>query len=296
MKILVSGGTGFIGKSLVEKLRALDHQVNVLQREQESEQFFWNANKGFIDPTVFRGVEAIVHLAGAPITKPWTSNYKKLIYDSRIKTADLLFAYAQQYAPELKTFVSASGISIYGNQITNRRLQEEDKAGTDFLSEITVNWEKAADQFSSLKARVVKIRTPLVLSNRGGSFPKMSFPFRLGLGTNLGNGNNFIPWVHLDDLTAIYVAALFNDRYHGAINAVADEQVTQAEINKLLAETLDKPFFLPNIPKWMVEKFLGERSSLVLNSVLANNMKLKKLGYEFEYSKLQHALNQIVEK
>lgn len=294
MKVLVSGGTGFIGKALVKKLRNLDHEVRVLQRESDAYQYYWNVKENYIDPEAFHEIDAIIHLAGAPISEPWTNYYKKVLHDSRIKTANLLFDKAKEFGVNLKVFVSASGVSIYGNSDSDKRLREDDDFGTDFLSRLTVDWEAAADQFSELNVRVVKLRTPVVLDKKGGAFEKMKIPFKFGLGMNIGKGNNYLPWIHLEDLLNIYVTALENETYQGAINAVADEQVMQNEMNMLIAKALNKPYFLPNVPSIIVKKVLGERSDLILNSVMLSNMKLKTLGYQFQYSRLKDALNEIV--
>ncbi|MDK7374605.1 TIGR01777 family oxidoreductase [Weeksella virosa] len=293
MKILVSGGTGFIGKALVEYLRLKAHEVRVLQRSYPKEDFYWDVEKNIFDEKAMHQIDGIIHLAGAPIAEPWTGYYQKVLYESRIDTANFLLEKAKDFCPDLSLFISASAIGFYGNEATDKTLTEESEAGEGFLSKLCVAWEAAADQFHEIGARVVKVRTPAVLSKDGGLIRVLNKVFRLGLGTNLGDGNNYMPWIHLQDLLRVYEFALINSSLDGAVNAVADEQITQNEFNLVLSREIKAPYFLPNIPEFVVKRILGERSALVLDGCLLSNMKLKNLGFRMQYPRIEEAMRTI---
>lgn len=290
MKILISGGTGFIGKALVEYLRSKDHEVRVLQRSYPKEDFYWDVKKNIFDFNSLHQIDAIIHLAGAPIAEPWTDYYQKVLYESRIDTANFLFEKAKELCPNLPLFISASATGFYGNAASDKTLTEESEAGEGFLSDLCVAWEAAADQFQKIGSRVVKVRTPAVLSIEGGLLGMLKKVFRFGLGTNFGDGSNYMPWIHLQDLLRVYEFALINSSVEGAINAVADEQITQKEFNLVVSKEMKVPYFLPNIPEFLVKKMLGERSALVLDSCLLSNMKLKNLGFRMEYPRIEEAI------
>ncbi len=289
MNILVSGGTGFIGEKLVQLLISKGHVVRVLQRKSKDLPFYWNLDKKEIDEKSFEDLDAIIHLAGAPISKPWTKKYKKELYESRIFTANFLYESCKKFSSFPKVFISASGVAFYGNDLTNKLLTEEDDFGIDFLSQLTVDWEKSANQFLDFGTRVSVLRTPIVLAEKGGILDVLKPIFKLGLGANIGNGKNYMSWIHLDDLISMYDFVL-NNPVRGPVNAVADEVVNQNEFNKSLAKSLNKPFFVPNIPASIIKFVLGERSILVLCNGRISNEKIKKYGFTFRYNSLTDAL------
>jgi uncharacterized protein (TIGR01777 family) len=297
MKILISGGSGLIGTALTKLLISRGHEVSHLSRSKSSESgiptFVWNLAKGEIDDAAFKGVEAIIHLAGAGIADGrWTEERKKIIIDSRVDSANLLYRKAQELRPPLKVFVSASGISYYGMDTTEKIYVETDPPSDDFIGTCCVLWEEAADQFSDL-ARVAKLRTGIVLSANGGALEKIAQPVKLGFGAPLGSGDQWVPYIHIDDLCEMYLAAIEKENYQGVYNAVSGDHVTNTELTKATAKALKKPLWLPNVPSFVLKAGFGEMSRLILDGSRASAEKVKNAGFEFKYKTLRESLDSI---
>ena len=297
MKILISGGSGLIGSALTKLLMANGHEVNHLSRSKSSENniptFVWNLAKGEIDEAAFDGVEAIIHLAGAGIADGrWTEQRKKIIIDSRVDSANLLYQKAKELNIPLKVFVSASGISYYGMDTTENIYSETDPPSDDFIGTCCVLWEKAADQFSDL-TRVVKLRTGIVLSANGGALEKIAQPVKFGFGAPLGSGDQWVPYIHIDDLCEMYLAAIEKENYHGVYNAVNGDHVTNTDLTKATAKALKKPLWLPNVPSFVLKTVFGEMGRLILEGSRASAEKVKKAGFDFEYNTLLESLDSI---
>lgn len=297
MKILISGGSGLIGSALTKLLMANGHEVNHLSRSKSSENniptFVWNLAKGEIDEAAFDGVEAIIHLAGAGIAdERWTEKRKKIIIDSRVESANLLYRKAKELKPPLKVFISASGINYYGMKTTDKIYTEEDRPTDDFIGKCCLLWEEAADQFDDI-ARVVKLRTGVVLSAKGGALEKIAKPIKLGVGAPLGSGKQWVPYIHIDDLCAMYLEVLENETYEGVYNAVNGDHITNKDLTKKTAKVLGKPLWLPNVPSFVLIAALGDMSGLVLDGSRASAEKIKNQGFEFRFENLEEALTAI---
>ena len=174
MNVLITGGTGLIGKKLVQKLRERNHNARVLTRKKTNnpDEFYWNTDEKFIDPKAFENLDSIIHLAGANISQKWTASYKKEMFSSRIDTATLIKEYCLQHKVHLKSFISASGINYYGTFTSDQILKEEDGITEhDFLAKLCDKWENSADNFSDVAERIVCLRTAMVLAKDGGAFP-----------------------------------------------------------------------------------------------------------------------------
>lgn len=286
MNILLTGGTGLIGNALTRHLIDKGYKVRILTRELDVEPPFYTWNSTQIDDNVFDDLDGIIHLAGAPLMSKWTTKYKQQIITSRVDTANLLFKHIKSKNIQLKFFISAAGSSIYGQKTTELIFKEEDKTGHDFLAEVCDKWEAAANQFKALGTKVVCIRTPLVLAEEAESFQLMKFPTAMGLGACLGNGKQWTTWIHLKDLCRIYTEAIENSNITGPINAVATEQVTHQEFMRSLAQALNKPLWLPNIPSFLVKIGMGEKADLILEGSRLSNQKILNQGFKFEYDSL----------
>ncbi|GEM51509.1 NAD-dependent epimerase [Empedobacter brevis NBRC 14943 = ATCC 43319] len=294
MNILLTGGSGLIGSELTKILIDHGHQVRILTREKEVEHPFYHWNKNKIDEKVFENLDGIIHLAGSLIAKRWTDSYKREIFSSRVDTANLLFEYVKKLKVDLKFFISASGTAYYGQITSNTIFKETDEANTDFLGKICVAWENAAHQFEEIGTRVVCLRTSLVLSKKGEGFKLLKKPIQLGVGANLGDGKQWMPWIHIDDLLQIYVNAVENIEMKGSYNASAPENVNHSTFNHTLAKKLNKPLFLPNIPAFVMKMALGEMSDLVLKGSRIDVEKIQLTGFEFQYPTLEKALNDLL--
>ncbi|MCH2215995.1 MAG: TIGR01777 family oxidoreductase [Flavobacteriales bacterium] len=297
MKVLITGGTGLIGTELTKLLLASSHEVRLLSRRKGSQNgiqhFQWNPARGEMDPEAIAGVEAIVHLAGAGIADSrWTESRKRVIVDSRVATANLLFEKIKEFNPPLRAFISASGISYYGLVTSDKIYEESDYPSSDFVGECCILWEKAADQFSSL-ARVVKLRTGIVLSSNGGALEKIAQPIKFGLGARLGSGEQWVPYIHIEDLCKIYLEVLENEEWEGVYNAVNGDHVTNSELTEAVAKTLNKPLLLPNIPNFVLKMVFGEMANLILEGSRISAAKIKTQGFSFEHQTLEDSLHDI---
>lgn len=297
MNILITGGTGLIGKSLVKKLRERHHTVRILTRKKNNNpnEFYWNTDEKFIDPKAFENLDSIIHLAGANISEKWTADYKKELFTSRIDTANLLKDYCVKQNVHLKAFISASGINYYGTFTSDKLLKENDGIiQNDFLAKLCEDWEEAADNFSDLADRVVCLRTAMVLAKNGGAFPMLKKTVDFNIGSAVGSGKQWMNWIHTDDLVNMYIFAVENSDLNGKFNAVADQTPTNEQFMKSLAAISNK-FFLPiNVPSFVMKTVFGEMSSIILEGTRASNEKIKSLGFDFEFSTPESAFINLI--
>ncbi len=296
MIVLVTGSSGLIGKALVEKLKEKGHTVRKLVRgkPKDDSEFFWNYAEGKIDEMAFANIDSIIHLAGASIGERWTKNHKQEIISSRIDSADFLRDKCIQHNIRLKSFISASGINYYGTFTSDRILTEEDGVQQhDFLSEVCVLWENAAEKFSTVSERTVVVRMAAVLSKTGGSFEKLKNITDYNLAAPIGSGKQWFCWIHLDDAVNLYCKALEDPEMRGSYNAVADQIPTNAELMKRLAKARNKMFIPIKVPSFLLKIMLGEMSSIVLEGTRASNKKIKKTGFMFNFNDIDAALADI---
>ena len=297
MNILITGGTGLIGKSLVAKLKERNHNVRLLTRKNSGnpEEFYWNVTEKFIDPRAFENLDCIIHMAGANISQKWTAEYKKELFSSRIDTANLLKEYCAKNNIHLKSFISASGINFYGTFTSDRILKESDGVvHRDFLAKLCEDWEQAADNFSDIADRVICLRTAMVLAKNGGAFPMLKKTVDLNIGSAIGSAQQWMNWIHLDDLVNMYVLAVENPEMRGKFNAVADEIPTNEEFMKTLAAMSEKYFLPVNVPAFVMKLTFGEMSSIILQGSRASNEKIKSLGFDFKFSTVEEAFKDLM--
>ena len=294
MNILLTGGSGLIGDELAKKLIDRGHNVRILTRDSDLNHPYYQWSKNKINEKVFEDLDGIIHLAGAPLMKSWSSKYKKEIIDSRVETANLLLKYIKDLNVNLKFFISASGSSYYGQKYSDFIFEESAKAGNDFLAEVCVLWEKAAEKFTEVNARVVCIRTPLVLAKNADSFKLMKMPTQIGLGACLGKGTQWSPWIHIDDLCEIYIKAVEDEIMQGSYNASVSEHINHQKFMEKLAFHLGHKIHLPNIPETLVKIGMGEKACLILEGARLNNKKIIAAGFKFRFETLDQALKNIV--
>jgi uncharacterized protein (TIGR01777 family) len=209
-----------------------------------------------------------------------------------VKSAALIFETLKANPHEIKTFISASAIGIYGDG-GDEWVDEAHPASSDFLGETCKQWEAAANQFSEIGIRVVIIRIGIILSKDGGALPQMSRPIKIVGGSPLGSGKQFMSWIHIDDLGRIFLKAIEDEQMHGIYNAVAPDPVTNKEFIKLLTRTLHRPFFPMHVPSVMLKLILGEKAKMVLNGQRVSSVKIQGTGFEFQFNKLEDALNDV---
>jgi uncharacterized protein (TIGR01777 family) len=297
--VLITGARGLIARELSEILKK-NYIVRFLTRKKKHEnEFEWNINEKTIDEKAMEGISHIIHLAGANISeKRWTDERKKELISSRVDSADLLLQTLRKKNIRLKSFISASGINYYGTKTTDNIFNENDAPGNDFLSEVVVLWERAADQFKEqhLAERVVKIRTAVVLSDKEGALKKMLPTIKMGIGSALGSGKQYMPWIHIKDICSIYEFALQNSSVDGAFNAVAPQHTTNKNLTEKIAGVLDKPLFMPNVPAFVLKFIFGELADALLEGSRASADKIQKAGFHFEFPDLKIALENLLKK
>lgn len=295
--VLITGANGLVAKELSKKLEK-DYTVRFLTRKkQKSNDFEWDIKKGTIDEKAFDDVSHIIHLAGANISeKRWTDERKKELISSRVDSAALLLKTLQKNNIRLKSFISASGINYYGTKTTEKIFTENDGPGNDFLSKVVILWEKAADDFKeqNVAERVVKIRTAVVLSEKDGALKKMLPPVKMGIGSPIGTGKQYMPWIHINDICSIYEFALKNSELDGAFNANSPQHTTNENLTKNMAEVLHKPLFMPNVPAFVLKLMFGELSEALLEGSRASSEKIQKAGFQFEFPELKRALEDLL--
>lgn len=300
MKILITGATGLIGDALVKLLLQNKHQVHYLTTSvskivyHENERgFYWNPLTGEIDKNCIEGVDVIIHLAGASISKRWTKSYKKELIESRIVSANLLFSLLKKNSNQVKHFISASGTAIYPdsyNKIYDETSKEKDDS---FLGNLVVRWEEAADQFELLNIKVAKIRTGVVYAKNGGALVEIIKPIKMGFGSGFGSGKQMQSWIHIDDIVNLYYFVIKN-KIEGVVNAVSPNGMTNTEQTKIIAKLLKKPLFLPNVPQWIMKLALGDMHILLFNNKTIVPKKVLDLGFTFNYANPEEALKNCI--
>ena len=299
MKILITGGSGLVGSSLTKVLLGMNYDVAILTRNPSNDpdvkHYFWDPSKLLIDEDALIDVDCIVHLAGTNISdRRWTNKQKKEIYSSRVESAEFLYQKIKNLDIPLKSFVTSSAVGCYGTTTSDKIYTEQDDNSDDYLGQLCTQWETKADQFINLGCKVSKVRTGIVLSSEGGALPKMMFPINWYIGASLGSGNQYIPWIHIDDLCTIYKSLINENIPYGVYNGVAPETITNNDLTSIIAEVLNKPLWLPNIPSWLLKIIFGEMSSILTNGSRISSKKLIQSGFKFNYTSINSAIHNLV--
>jgi uncharacterized protein (TIGR01777 family) len=299
--ILITGGTGLIGKQLCKKLKEKGYRVTLLSRvsrhDADIPTYTWDIDKKRIEKEAIETADYIIHLAGVNVAdKRWTNKRRQLIIDSRIKSTQLIFDEIKEHKNKLKAFISASAVGYYGEITSDKIFRETDPSSDDFLGKTCQQWEQSADGFETLGIRTVKIRTGVVLTKQGGALEKMILPIKAGIGSAIGSGKQYMPWIHIDDLCNIYIKAIEDTQMNGAYNAVAPDYKTNKDFNKTLARVLKKPFWFPGIPAIVVKIAVGKMSSMLVKGSRISSDKIKAAGYDFLYPDLEKALTDLLVK
>ncbi len=298
--VLITGGTGLIGKQLSRHLIEKGYRVIILSRsakenkQDNSLQYaIWDIKKQTIDIAAIQSADFIIHLAGAGVVeKRWTNAYKKEILESRTKSSKLITDTLKQHPHKVKAIISSSAIGWYGaDRKKDTFFIETDKPATDFLGQTCFAWETSLDVAIEMNIRVCKLRTGIVLSNEGGALVEFKKPIRLGIAAILGSGKQMISWIHIDDLCRMYIYALENPAMHGSYNATAALPVSNKEMTVLLAKSLRGNFYTSlHVPGFLLKLIMGESSIEVLKSTSVSNHKIKNAGFTFLYPSIESAI------
>jgi len=277
MKIVITGGSGFIGRAIAQRLRASGHSVAAVSLRTPP------------GPEVFADCETVVHLAGEPVAQRWTAAAKERIMNSRVQGTRSLVGALRQQPPAV--LISASAIGYYGSR-GDEVLTEDSPPASDFLGQVAVAWEQEALAAEEFGVRVVTPRIGVVLGREGGALPKMALPFRFGVGGRLGDGKQWTSWIHLDDLVALFEFSISTSAVRGAVNAVAPNPVTNTAFTKGLAAALHRPAIFP-VPAAALKLLLGEMSQVVLASQRVIPEAALRAGFQFRFTDAGEALRQI---
>lgn len=293
MKILITGSSGLIGKALTHFLQVQGHHVVRLERKtgiSTIDSIYWDPEKKVYDLTEFEGFDAVVNLAGENIaSRRWTKAKKQRIYDSRVKTTELLSDCLIKLKNPPKVLVNASAVGFYGDH-GDKVLTENNAAGSGFLAEVCNDWEKAASKVEGKGIRLVFLRFGTVLSTDGGALQTMLLPFKVGMGGIIGSGKQYISWITIDDLVRAVLFTIEQVTIHGPVNVVSPEPVTNALLTKTLGERLHRPTFL-SMPAFVAKLVFGEMADdLLLGSIRAVPKRLTDAGFKFRYPLITDAI------
>jgi len=286
MRVVLTGAGGFIGTRLSRCLKLKGHHVTPVRHDE------WDAAEGQFPVGLVEGAGAVIHLAGEPIAQRWTAAAKARIRESRIEgTSRLVSAIGQAERPP-GVLICGSAIGYYGDR-GEETLREDSGPGADFLAGVCQAWEDAASRAEQFGCRVVSIRTGMVLDGGGGALAKMLTPFRMGIGGRFGFGRQWISWIHLKDLVAIFEKVLEDGRVAGPVNATAPGVVRNAEFVRAVAAALRRPAIIP-APAFALRLVFGEMAEVLMASQRVLPARLMDAGFEFRYPELANALADLV--
>ncbi len=296
MDVTITGATGLIGTKLVKALQARGDGVTVLSRSPEKakgtlpgvEAVAWDPAAGPAPSGALSGRDAVIHLAGEPVAQRWNAKVKEAIMESRETGTRNLVAGIAAAEPKPATLVSSSAVGYYGKH-GDERVPESSPAGSDFLADVCVRWEREADLAEGLGLRVVKIRTGVVLDADGGALKTMLPPFKAGIGGPVAGGKQYMPWIHVDDIVGLYLRALDDASWSGAYNGAAPEPVTNKEFSKALGKALGRPSFSP-VPAFAIKALYGQMAEIVTEGQRAVPERPLAEGYAFRQPALEPAL------
>lgn len=300
MKLVLAGGSGFIGRALCARLIEQGHSLTLLTRSRSPAPLLpgqtwvtWNPESTGDWQRTLDAADGVINLAGEPIAgKRWTAAQKSKIRSSRINTTRALVTAIGKAENKPKFLLNASAIGYYGAR-GDEVLTEESVPGNDFLSRVCVAWEQEAEQAAAYGLRVIRLRTGIVLGNGGGALAKMVPPFKLFVGGPLGSGTQWMPWIHLEDEIGLIQFLIENYHARGAVNATAPYPVTMREFCKTLGNVLHRPSWAP-VPAFALRVLLGEMAELLLASQRVIPAKAQSLGYQFKYPTLHEALSALL--
>lgn len=306
MRILITGATGLVGRSLVTMCRQQGFALNYLTTskkkittEPDYQGFYWNPATGEIDEAAFREVTTIVHLAGATIAQRWTKQNKQLIKDSRIKSARVIYEVLDRFRESgnplpIQHIISASAIGCYPSSQTKYYDEKYPSYASGFLGEVVEEWEAAIVEFQKLDIQTALVRTGIILDNEDGALPKIMQPIKLYAGAPLGSGEQWQSWIHIEDMARLYLHIVKNE-LAGIYNGVAPNPVTNKKLTKATAQVLKKPLFLPNVPAFVLQTALGQMATIVLESQKVCADKILQSGFDFHHTTIEGALEDLLQ-
>lgn len=296
--VLITGANGMLAKYIAKRLEGI-YSVRFLTRNKtKNNEYLWDLNNDYIDPKALMGVHSIIHLAGSSIVeKRWTTKRKELILSSRVDSANLILKELKKNQVSIDSFISASAIGFYGTKSTDTIFDENSPKGNDFLSDVCDKWENETKAFktSGIADRTAIIRIGIILAKNDGALKKIMQPIKYGLGSGIGTGKQYMPWIHIQDLVRMFKFILDDKKMIGTFNAVAPQHISNLDLTKAIAKQTNKPLLLPNIPKFFIKILFGEMATMLLDGSRISSKKITNAGFNFEYKKLNDALKALIE-
>ena len=286
-----------IGRAITGELLGRGYSVSHLSRKPGNNPkvrtYLWDVYKGYIDENCLDGVDTVLHLAGENIAgKRWTDKRKKEIIDSRTQSIALIYELIKSRPNQVNTIISASATGYYSDR-GDELLTENSPPNEDFLAQCCTQWEQAVDEGKGLGLRIVKFRTGVVLNKKEGALAEMAKPVKLCLGAPFGSGQQWMPWIHWQDVVDMYLYAMEDINLSGVYNMAAPNPVTNQQFTKALAGELRRPVWPINVPAFVFRLLMGEMSTIVLGSTRVSAEKIERDGFSFKYPELSGAIREI---
>jgi len=293
----ITGATGSVGRAIIQTLQSQSHEIRVLSTRKSVEingvsSFYWNPNTNEIDQDSLIGSDYLIHLAGATVSKRWTTAYKKQIMDSRVDGTQLLLSAMRRLKTPLKAVISASAIGYYGSDL-ERLMKERDAPANDYLAAVTKTWESYTQKFESPQTRSIQLRIGIVLDSGAGVLGRLEPLVKFGLAAPLGSGKQWSSWIHVEDLARMFVYAASQSLASGPYNAVAPAPVTNKQLTKALCRVNKRPMLPIGVPPFVLKIMLGQMATLALMSQKVSADKIVATGFSFKYTTISDALSAI---
>ena len=290
--VLITGANGHLAK-VVSKYLSKDFIVRHLTTQKiithKNSFFHWDVKKKYIDPKALKNCKHIIHLAGFPILKKWTSKNKETMYNSRVKASRIILDTCKKINVKPKTFISASAIGIYEKSL-KENVNEDSPKGKDWLAKMAYDWEDAAKQFKTIGCRVVQMRISLIFSEKAGFLKYNLLSMKFGFGATLGNLDRKVNWMHVKDIARFIKESIKNNNYNGPYNLACDDKISQRKFISEIKKNLFPYAIIIKIPMFLIRFFIGERSQIIETDLSLNTNKIKKYGFKFEINSLEKIL------
>ena len=296
--ILITGATGLVGQKLIPVLQKKGYTISILSRTEQQikgvETYVWDIKKNKLPQEAIDTADYIVHLAGANVgAERWTDERKKAIIDSRVKSGELLLERIRKSPNKPIAFITASAVGYYGLLTSEKIFTELDPPADDFFGKVGKAWEQVMDSTTALRIRSVALRLGVVLDKGDGALRKLSMPLKFGFGTPIGNGKQYMPWIHIDDAVMMFVHAIENNSMQGSYNATAPKHYTNADIMKALCKVKNRIYIPIGPPAFLLKLFLGEMAGIVLEGSRVSSKKILSADFEFQFPELKTALKNL---
>ncbi len=297
--VLITGASGLVGTRLTEILLESGYRVAHLGRKKRSqkdvESYTWDIQAGFVEPGALENANIVIHLAGAGVAdQRWTENRKKVILESRVQSTRLLYDKLKALPKNDGVFISASAIGIYGWDTGDQWVDENAPKGEGFLADVTEAWEQEINRLNELDMRVVMMRIGIVLSDKGGALSKIAPSVRYYAGAPLGSGQQYMSWIHIDDLCNMFVKAIEDVNLSGAYNAVAPNPVTNQDFMKSLAKVMNKKLWLPSVPSWALNLITGEMGQMLIGGNRVSSKRIVSTGFNFKFAEVEETMRSLL--